>query len=91
MSTKQSSIEDGIPGYTDLAGAAEIIGVHPSQVWRYVDSGKLKGRRVGSMILVRVADAKRFKRPPRGNPHLLAAKRKITSKQRPRDISRGKS
>ena len=57
-----------IPGYIRLEDAAEIIGVHHSQVWRYIDDGLLDALKIGKTYLVKTADAKNFRRPPRGNP-----------------------
>lgn len=57
-----------IPGYVRLEEAAEIIGVHPSQVWRYVNDGLLDALKFGKTHLIKEADAKKFERPPRGNP-----------------------
>jgi excisionase family DNA binding protein len=57
-----------IPGYVRLEQAAEIIGVHPSQVWRYIDQNLLNAIKIGNTHLVKESDAKKFKRPPRGNP-----------------------
>ena len=58
-----------INGYLTSSEAAEIIGVSRSQVSRYVSSGKLPARRVGQQLLIREKDAKKFKRPPPGNPN----------------------
>lgn len=64
-----------IPGYIRLEKAAEIIGVHPSQVWRYISDGLLNALKIGNTHLVKESDAKKFKRPPRGNPAFRREKR----------------
>ena len=66
---------EAIPGYVRLEKAAEIIGVHASQVWRYIDAGLLDALKIGNTHLVKESDARNFKRPPRGNPAFLAEKR----------------
>lgn len=57
-----------IPGFVTVDEAAGIIGVHRSQISRYCTSGKLPARKVGNQWLIKRDDAKRFKRPPVGNP-----------------------
>lgn len=57
-----------LPGYVRLERAAEIIGVHHSQVWRYIDAGLIDALKIGNTHLIKEADAKKFRRPPRGNP-----------------------
>ena len=63
-----------IPGYVRLERAAEIIGVDPSQVWRYIDQGLLDALKIGNTHLIKEADAKNFERPLRGNPAFRKAK-----------------
>lgn len=57
-----------IPGYVRLERAAEIIGVDPATVWRYINEGMLDALKIGNTHLVRECDAKTFQRPPRGRP-----------------------
>jgi hypothetical protein len=57
-----------IPGYVRLERAAEIIGVDPATVWRYIDKGVLDALRIGNTHLVKESDAKNFQPPPRGRP-----------------------
>lgn len=63
-----------LPGYVRLERAAEIIGVDPSQVWRYVQQGLLDALKIGNTHLIKEAECKQFKRPPRGNPAFRKAK-----------------
>jgi excisionase family DNA binding protein len=60
-----------IEGKLTVYEAAEIIGVSHAQVTRYVRQGLLAAVRVSQAILIDEADAKKFRRPPRGNPKLL--------------------
>ncbi len=62
--------------YITTHDAAEIIGVSHSQVTRYCKSGELPSERMGRMgcgeIRIKRRDAKKFKRPRRGNPRHVA-------------------
>ena len=58
--------------YVTTHEAAEIIGVSHSQVTRYCASGDLPSIRPGHEVLIKRRDAKRFKRPRRGNPQNLS-------------------
>lgn len=60
-----------IQGWLTVQEAAEVIGVSHAQVTRYVKQRKLPARRIGQTILIEDAEARRFRRPPRGNPRLL--------------------
>lgn len=44
-----------IDGYTDVAGVAEFLGIHPESVRRLCRQGKLKSIRVGNKNLFSVA------------------------------------
>lgn len=57
-----------IPGYLTAHEVAEMLGVDHSQVCRYCADGKLPAIKVGNQWMIRGADARRFKRPPVGNP-----------------------
>ena len=61
--------------YVTTHEAAAIIGVSHSQVTRYCKSGALPSVRTGRMgsreIQIKRRDAKKFKRPRRGNPNHL--------------------
>jgi len=57
-----------IPGYLTAEEAAEIIGVHHSQVCRYCTDEKLRAIKVGNQWLIKESAARKFKRPPVGNP-----------------------
>lgn len=50
-----------------------MIGVDPSQVSRYIKSGRLKSYCVGKRRFLREKHVLSFKRPPVGSPILLAA------------------
>ena len=58
--------------YVTTHEAAKIIGVSHSQVTRYCASGDLPSIRPGHEVLIKRRDAKRFKRPPRGNPNYVS-------------------
>jgi len=60
-----------IAGYLTAKEAAEKIGVSYEQVTRYLNSGRLKGCRVGREWLVAESAVDKFERPPRGNPNLI--------------------
>lgn len=57
--------------YVTAHEAAKIIGVSHSTVTRYCKSGGLPSERMGHEILIKRRDAKKFKRPPRGNPNYV--------------------
>ena len=57
--------------YITTREAAKIIGVSHSQVTRYCKKGALPSMRPGREILIKRRDAKKFKRPRRGNPNHL--------------------
>jgi excisionase family DNA binding protein len=59
-----------IQGLLTVYETARLIGVSHAQVTRYVKQGLLPAKRVGQTILIDERDAKRFSRPPRGNPRL---------------------
>ena len=61
-----------LDSYITCEEAAEIIGVSHSTVTRYVSSGQLPYKRPGHEILIKRRDAKKFKRPRRGNPRHLS-------------------
>lgn len=61
-----------IPGYLTVSEAATVIGVDESQVRRYCIDRKLPAEKVGQQWLIKSEDAKRFVRPPMGNPNLVA-------------------
>lgn len=63
-----------IPGYVRLERAAELIGVDPATVWRYIDSGLLDALKIGNTHLVRESDARNFERPRVGRPPQKTAK-----------------
>ena len=63
-----------LPGLLTLTEAATVIGVSHSQVSRYTTDGLIPTIDLGHQKLIREADAKNFKRPPRGNPSFLAKK-----------------
>lgn len=65
------SIVSNIPGYVTASEAARIIGVDESQVRRYCIDEKLPATKVGQQWMIRESDAKKFKRPPMGNPNLI--------------------
>ncbi len=58
-------IEDNI---LTVQQTAKLIGVHHSQVHRYIRRGDLAAQMVAGRLLVRRIDAKRFKRPKMGRP-----------------------
>lgn len=60
-----------VPGYLTVAEAAVIIGVDDSQVRRYCIDGKLPAVKVGQQWLIKAGDARKFERPPVGNPNLV--------------------
>jgi len=64
--------------YITTHEAAKIIGVSHSQVTRYCTSGDLPSTRMGRMgsreIQIKLRDAKKFRRPRRGNPNHLGLK-----------------
>ena len=62
--------------FATAAEAAEIIGVSHAQVTRYVEKKLLPHARVGQVILIPRAAIAKFRRPPRGNPNLVAKKKK---------------
>lgn len=53
-----------------LSEAARELGLSHVSVWRHVDSGKLKARKVGPIWLIKRADLEAFKqlRRPIGRP-----------------------
>jgi hypothetical protein len=57
-----------IPGYVRLERAAEIIGVDPATVWRYINEERLDALKIGNTHLVRESDARNFEKPQRGRP-----------------------
>jgi excisionase family DNA binding protein len=57
-----------IPGYIRLDQAAEIIGVDPATVWRYINENRLDALKIGNTHLIREADARNFEKPRRGRP-----------------------
>jgi excisionase family DNA binding protein len=62
------STVSAIPGFVTAEEAAEIIGVHHSQVCRYCIEKQLPARKVGNQWLIKRSDARKFKRRPVGNP-----------------------
>lgn len=61
-----------IPGYLTVTEAAKIIGVHHSSVCRYCQDGLLQAKKIGNYWMIKESAAKKFKRPPMGNPQLAA-------------------
>jgi len=68
------TIKATIPGYVRLERAAEIIGVDPATVWRYIDEELLDALKIGNTHLVKESDAKKFKRPRLGRPPIHTEK-----------------
>lgn len=62
------STVSSIPGYLTAYEVAEILEVDHSQVCRYCADGKLPAIKVGNQWMIRASDARKFKRPPVGNP-----------------------
>jgi len=63
-----------IPHHLTAAEAAECLGVHVSQISRYISAGLLPCRRfgrTGRQYLIPAGALRRFRRPPVGNPNLL--------------------
>lgn len=57
-----------IPGYYTIEEAASVIGVSPSQVSRYISSGKLSAVDLGRQKLIEQQEVHTFQRVPVGNP-----------------------
>lgn len=58
-----------IPGYLTVTEAADVIGVDGSQVRRYCIDKKLAAVKVGQQWMIKRDDARKFERPPAGNPN----------------------
>ena len=63
-----------IPGYYTPEEAAHVLGVHVSQISRYVKAGDLKPIPVGRSMLFEQSDIHNFIRPQRGNPNFKRQK-----------------
>lgn len=63
-----------IPGYVRLERAAEMIGVDPATVWRYIKANMLDALVIGNTHLVRESDVRKFERPRMGRPPIRARK-----------------
>lgn len=52
--------------YCTADEAARMLGVHPSQVTRYVRKRQLPAQRIGRQVLLLRRDVERFQRPGQG-------------------------
>lgn len=52
--------------YLTIKEAAQILGVSLRSVYGYVEEGKLKGERVGTFLMVKENEVRKFKRRPPG-------------------------
>ena len=57
-----------LPGYVSIKEAAKILGISDKRVYEYVDEGRLPSMWAADVIMIPLAEVKKFKRRSSGRP-----------------------